>query len=261
MFSLCWRELVRFARQRSRVVGMVVTPLLFWLFLGSGLGSSFHPPGAPSPTVSGSGYLQYFFPGTIIMIVLFTSTLSNMSVIEDRREGFLLSVLVAPIYRISLVLGKVLGGTLQAVAPGILFLLIAPTVGFRLHPLQLLSLTGVLFLISFCLTCMGFFIAWRMDSTAGFHAVLNLVLIPMWLLSGALFPASGASVWIQWVMRLNPLTYGLDALRRLLYWDAAVPAFDVAPLGLSLAITVLFGIATLVAALVWTGRPTTKNLG
>ncbi len=261
MLSLCSRELVRFSRQRSRVVGMVATPLLFWIFIGSGLGSSFHPPSASADSAAGAGYLQYFFPGTIIMIVLFTSVLANMSVIEDRREGFLLSVLVAPIYRLSLVLGKVLGGTIQSVVPGILFLLIGPAVGFHLHALQLLYLSGLLFLVSFCLTCMGFFIAWQMDSAAGFHAVLNLVLIPMWLLSGSLFPASGASVWIQWTMRLNPLTYGLDALRRLLYWDAAVPDFGVAPLGLSLAVTVLFGIVTLVAALVWTGRPTTKNLG
>jgi len=257
MATLWWRELVRFSRQRSRVLGMVATPLLFWLFIGSGLGSSFHP---PSETV-GSGYLQYFFPGTVIMVVLFTSVLATMSVIEDRREGFLLSVLVAPICRSSLVLGKVLGGTTQAVLPGLIFLLLGPVVGLTLHPLQLVFLTGVLFLISFCLTSLGFFIAWRMDSVQGFHAILNLVLIPMWLLSGALFPSSGASTWVQWVMRLNPLTYGLAALRRILYGQAATVSIDVAPLALSLEITVLFGVLTFVAALVWSGRPTVKNLG
>lgn len=261
MLTLWWRELVRFARQRSRVIGMVATPLLFWLFIGSGLGRSFQPPSASSSAAAGAGYLQYFFPGTIIMIVLFTSVLATMSVIEDRKEGFLLSVLVAPIYRSSLILGKVMGGTTQAVVPGFVFLLLWPAVGFALHPMQLLLLTAVLFLVSFSLTCLGFLIAWRMDSVSGFHAILNLVLIPMWLLSGALFPASGASVWIQWAMKLNPLTYGLAVLRRLLYWNSANVAADVAPLGISLEVMVLFGIAVFVAALIWTGRPTAKNLG
>ncbi len=257
MATLWWRELVRFMRQRSRIAGMVGTPLLFWLFIGSGLGNSFHPPSGAAD--AGGGYLQYFFPGTVIMIVLFTSVLSTMSVIEDRREGFLLSVLVAPISRSSLILGKVLGGTTQSVLPGFLFLLIAPAIGFTLHPAQLLFLTGVLFLVAFCLTCFGFFIAWGMDSVQGFHAILNLVLIPMWLLSGALFPASGASVWVQWIMRLNPLTYGLAALRRLLAGNLADAGLDVASLTTSIVVTVLFGIVTFVSALIWSGRPVTSK--
>ena len=260
MLSLCWRELVRFIRQRSRVVGMVATPLLFWLFLGSGLGSSFHTASAAGAT-QGSGYLEYFFPGTIISIVLFTSFLSTISVIEDRKEGFLLSVLVAPINRAALVLGKVLGGTVQAVVPGFLVLLLAPAVGFHLHVTQLALMTFVLFLNSFCITTVGFFFAWRMDSVQGFHVVFNIVLLPLWLLSGALFPSSGASVWMQWVMRVNPLTYGLAALRQLLYWDmpgvgAGVPSFAV-----SLIVTILFCAAMLFPALLWTGRPSTKNMG
>ena len=150
---------------------------------------------------------------------------------------------------------------MQAVVPGFLVLLLAPAVGFHLHAMQLVLMTLVLFLNSFCITAVGFFFAWRMDSTQGFHVVFNIVLLPLWLLSGALFPASGASVWMQWVMRVNPLTYGLAALRQLLYWDmpgvgAGVPSF-----GLSLVVTILFGAAMLFAALLWTGRPATKNLG
>lgn len=257
MMSLWWREMVRFTRQRSRVIGMVATPLLFWLFIGSGLGNSFRP---QSPGGDG-GYLQYFFPGTIVMMVLFTSVLAAMSVIEDRHDGFLLSVMVAPVSRAALVLGKVLGGTTQSLLPAVLALFIAPAVGFRLHPLQFLWLTAILFMISFFLTSMGFYIAWKMDSTQGFHAILNLVLMPMWLLSGALFPASGASVAIQWTMKLNPLTYGLAALRRLLAGTTIPVPPDVAPLGLSVELTVLFTAIAIGAALIWTGRPTVKNLG
>ena len=256
MATLWQRELTHFFRQPARVAGLVAAPLLFWFFLGSGLGASFRPPSVAAD----AGYLRYFFPGTVVMIVLFSSIFSNMSVIEDRRDGFLQSVLVAPITRSSLVLGKVLGGTTQAMLPGLLFLLVGPTVGFSLRPLPVLLAVGVLFLIAFSLTTMGFAIAWWMDSAQGFHAILNLVLIPMWLLSGAVFPASGASMWIQWVMRINPLTYEVAALRRALFEPHLAVAADVAPLGLSLAISALFCLLSLIAALVWSGRPTVKQL-
>ena len=257
IITLWWRELIRFLRQRSRIVGVLAAPLIFWLFIGSGLGTSFQP----SSAASSSHYLQYFFPGTVVMVVLFTSIFSTMSVIEDRREGFLLSVLVAPIPRSSLVLGKVLGGTTQALLPGCLFLLLAPAVGFSLQPFQMIQMAGILFLIAFFLTSLGFCIAWRMDSAQGFHAVVNLFMIPMWLLSGALFPASGASTWIQWVMRLNPLTYGVAALRRTLHGQAASVAPDVPPLAFSLEVTALFAVLAIVATMIWAGRPTAANLG
>ena len=122
IFSLWWRELVRFYRQRSRVAGVLGSPLIFWLVVGSGIGSSFRPDGAKS-----SGYLEYFFPGTIILIILFTSIFTMMSVIEDRKEGFLLSVLVSPASRGSLVMGKVLGGSTLALIQGMIFLFLGPT--------------------------------------------------------------------------------------------------------------------------------------
>ena len=257
MATLWWRELVRLSRERTRVLGLVAAPFLFWLFLGAGLGQSFQPPSASG----GGGYLQYFFPGTVIMVVLFASIFSTMSVIEDRREGFLQSVLVAPVSRASIVLGKVLGGTTQAVVPGFLFLLTGPAVGFPFGLPQLIGLTAILFLISFALTSLGFLIAWRMDSVQGFHAVLNLVLIPMWLLSGALFPASGAAPWVQWFMRLNPLTYAVSALRRALHSQGSPLGEDVASLGFSLEITALFGLLAVTAALLECRRPTIKSPG
>jgi len=118
--SLWWREIVRFYRQRSRVVGVIASPLLFWVVIGSGFGTSFRSSGA-----GGEHYLNYFFPGALIMIVLFTAIFTMMSVIEDRKEGFLLSVLVAPVSRSVIVLGKVLGGATLATFQGLIFLLFA----------------------------------------------------------------------------------------------------------------------------------------
>src|SRR5258706_2199327 len=120
--TLWQREMVRFLRQRDRVVGALLTPIVFWLLLGSGLGKSFSAPGAPA----GHGYLEYFFAGTVVMILLFTAIFSTISVIEDRREGFLQGVLVAPVGRFALVLGKILGGTTLAVGQGLIFLALAP---------------------------------------------------------------------------------------------------------------------------------------
>src|SRR3954466_2558549 len=210
-FTLWWREVVRFYRQRTRVVGVIASPVLFWLVIGSGFGTSFRS-GA-----GGQHYLDYFYPGALIMIVLFTSIFTMMSVIEDRKEGFLLSVLVAPVSRSAIVLGKVMGGTTLSTIQGLIFLVFAPLVGVHVGVGDFALIVLTIFLVSFALTALGFAIAWPMDSTQAFHAIINLFLIPLWLLSGALFPLNSASGWIRALMLANPLTYGVEALRLLLY--------------------------------------------
>src|ERR1700690_2306331 len=151
-FTLWWRELVRFYRQRARVVGVIASPLLFWVVIGSGFGSSFHSGGVQGQ----QNYLDYFYPGALIMIVLFTSIFTMMSVIEDRKEGFLLSVLVAPVPRSAIVLGKVLGGTTLSAIQGMIFLVFAPFAGVHLNVAQVLLVGVVVFLVSFALTALGF---------------------------------------------------------------------------------------------------------
>src|SRR5215470_4408730 len=247
-FTLWWRELVRFYRQRSRVIGVIASPLVFWIVLGSGFGTSFRSGSA------GQNYLDYAYPGTLIMIVLFTSIFTMMSVIEDRKEGFLLSVLVAPVPRSAIVLGKVLGGTTLAAVQGLLFLVLAPLTGVHVGLAALPLIVLTVFLVSFALTALGFAIAWPMDSTSAFHAIINLFLIPLWLLSGALFPLSGASGWLKIVMRINPLTYGVEALRALLYPDVLTDT----SLAASMATLVLFSLFMFGLAFVVANRRSTK---
>ena len=184
-FTLWWREIVRFYRQPTRVVGVLASPLVFWLVIGSGFGTSFRSGGGPGQ----QHYLDYFYPGALIMIVLFTSIFTMMSVIEDRKEGFLLSVLVAPVPRTAIVLGKVLGGTTLSAIQGMIFLIFAPFAGVHLDLVQVLLVGVVVFLVSFSLTALGFAIAWPMDSSQAFHGIVNLFLIPLWLLSGAPVPS------------------------------------------------------------------------
>jgi ABC-2 type transport system permease protein len=236
--TLWWREVVRFLRQRNRIVGALGTPLVFWLIIGSGLGSSFR-----SSTLGGEHYLEYSFPGTLALILLFTSIFSTISIIEDRQAGFLQSVLVAPVSRGAITLGKILGGTTLALLQALLFLLLAPLVGIGLSIVKFLTLAAVLFVVGFALTAVGFLIAWRMDSTQGFHAIMNLLLIPMWLLSGSFFPASGAPAWIRVLIHANPLTYGVGAIRRILYMGQGQASMDIPSLGTCLAISIGFGLA------------------
>jgi ABC-2 type transport system permease protein len=246
-FSLARRELVRFLRQRNRIIGALATPIVFWLLIGAGMGRSFQVPGSSG----GDSYLHYFYPGTVLMILLFTAIFSTISIIEDRREGFLQSVLVAPIPPRVIVLGKVLGGTALAFGQGLIFLLLAPLVGFHLTAVSFLLALAVLFVVSFALTALGFCIAWRMSSTQGFHAIMNLFLMPMWFLSGALFPASGAMGGLRWVIAANPLSYGLSALRQTMEWHRASAASFL----ISMTVSVAFAVAMFVlASVVATGR-------
>ena len=247
--SLWWREVVRFYRQRSRVVGVIASPVVFWLVIGSGFGTSFRGSGAGD-----QHYLDYFYPGALIMIVLFTSIFTMMSVIEDRKDGFLLSVLTAPVGRGVVVMGKVLGGATLATIQGLIFLIFAPLVGIHFTIASLLLIVLVVALVSFALTALGFAIAWPMDSPQAFHAVVNLFMIPLWLVSGALFPLSGASGWIRILMRANPLTYGVEGLRTLLF-PAAATEFSA-----TLAISVLAGFSLVMFAIAFAlaNRRTTR---
>jgi len=244
--SLGKREVVRFLRQRNRIVSALVTPIFFWLFLGAGMGSSFR-------AGNSDNYMNYFFPGTVVMILLFTAIFSTISIIEDRQEGFLQSVLVAPISPMAIVMGKVIGGTFLAFGQGIIFLALAPLVGFHFHVLGVLLSLVMMLAMSFALTALGFCIAWRMESTQGFHAIMMLFLMPMWLLSGAVFPAANVSFRIvRWAIRANPLSYGLDGLRYAMEWGRAGLVHSFWPcMGITLAFA---AVMFMIAAKLATGR-------
>ena len=245
--ALAKREVVRFLRQPHRVVGALATPIVFWLLIGGGMGRSFQAANLPG----GDNYLQYFFPGTILMILLFTAIFSTISIIEDRREGFLQSVLVAPVSRMAIVLGKVLGGTALAFAQGLVLLALAPVAGIPLTLVGFGLAAVTMAVIAFALAALGFCIAWRMSSTQGFHAIMNLFLMPMWFLSGALCPAEQAWGGLRLVMRANPLSYGLSALREAMYWGHGATASAGAwagQLGVTAAFAVvLFAVASRIA--------------
>lgn len=243
VYTLWQREIVRFLRQRSRITGALAQPLVFWLLLGGGLNASFRPAGA-----GGTSYVAYFYPGTIALVLLFTAIFATIATVEDRKEGFLQGVLVAPMPRWCIVLGQALGGTTLAVLQGGLTLALAPLVGIHLTIGSLLATLAVMTIIALGLTCLGLVIAWHMDSTQGFHAIMNLLLIPIWLLSGAFFPAEGAPAPLSWLMAVDPLTYGLAALRHCLHVADPALLATLPGMGVSLLISSLFAVIMLFAA-------------
>jgi ABC-2 type transport system permease protein len=247
VWTLAQREWVRFIRQRNRVFGAIGQPIIFWLLFGAGLGPTFSLPGTAG-AADAISYREYFFPGTLILILLFTAIFTTISIIEDRREGFLQSVLVAPQPRWAMVLGKITGGSLIAMVQGLVFLLLGLTLGLKPALPMVAAIVAFLFVVSVALTGLGFVFAWRLDSSQGFHAIMSVVLFPMWLLSGAFFPASDGV--LGWLVRLNPLTYGVAGLRHLLYWGASDEVRAAAlPVGLPslpicVAVTVAFALVT-----------------
>lgn len=214
------RDILRFFRQRSRVAGALVQPLLFWLVLGTGLSGTFRM------ETASVGYMEYFYPGVVLMVVLFTSIFTTMSLIEDRHAGFLQAVLVGPASRASLVLGKTLGGTTIAMIQAALFLALAPFAGFALTSISWPMLLAHLVLASAGLTALGFAIAWWLDSVQGYHAVMSVLLLPMWVLSGAMFPPTEGTLMAK-LMQLNPLSYAASGVRRALYGGTLPPGASV----------------------------------
>ena len=218
-YSLALREVMRFLRQKNRVIGALATPVIFWFVLGSGVGRSLMEAGSRTRI----DYLSYFFPGIVLLIILFTAIFSTVSIIEDRKEGFLQGVPGARSGGAAILFGKLMGGTILAVLQALTVVLVAPYADHHPDLRVLLYLVAVMSVLAVGLTALGFLLAWPMDSTQGFHAVINLLFVPLWLLSGALFPAAGAAEWVRVLIRYNPLSYAHNALQGLLATQPGMP--------------------------------------
>ncbi len=240
--GVLWRrDLLRFFRQPSRIVGALGQPILFWLIIGSGMAATFRMPG------SRVGYLEFFYPGVVLMVVLFAAIFTTVSVIEDRHAGFLQAVLAGPGSRAALVLGKSLGSASVALSQAALFLALAPWAGFPLGRIHWWLLAAALALAAVGLAALGFAVAWAIDNIQGYHAIQMTLLVPLWVVSGAMFPPSGAHPVFGAVMRVNPVAYAVSAARRAL---AGPRAAGVLPgsAGLELAVLAAFAVATLALA-------------
>jgi len=225
------REIFRMLKEPSRILGVVVQPLLFWFVIGSGFVPSFR-----LEQDHALDYQTFFFPGVLALVILFSAIFSTITLIDDRASGFLQAVLVAPGNRASVVFGKILGVVTIALIQAILFLSVTPFIHISLTQVNFLLLFVLLILGAVSMSGIGFIFAWVTESSAAYHALMSVILIPMWVLSGAMFPATTG--WIQKVALVNPLGWLVSGLR-------AVFNSNVAPLGsvpvlLSLRVCLLF---------------------
>jgi ABC-2 type transport system permease protein len=207
-----------------RLLASLAQPLLFLLIFGTGLSASLRGIGGGLGGASSVNYVQFIYPGIIGMAVLFTSIFSAMSIVWDREFGFLKEVLVAPIDRSAIAIGKALGGSTQAMVQGMILLVLAPIVGVRLTPLAVLELIPLIFVLAFALTTLGVVLAAGMKSMQGFQAVLNFLMMPIFFLSGALFPLSNLPWWMTGLTRIDPAAYGIDPIRRVILGASGIPS-------------------------------------
>lgn len=250
------RELVRFFRNRARILTSLVQPILFLLILGTGLSQML--PAAPG----GFDYRTFMFPGILAMTVLFTSVFSAVSIVWDREFGFLREVLVAPISRVSVILGKILGGASVATLQGTLMLALAGVAHVPYSPGLLLGVVGAMAVTALAMTAFGALVASWMAQVESFQMVMQFFVMPMFFLSGAVFPLGRLPRWLEVLTRLDPLSYAVDPIRRIVFQHLEVPRTMVellnpgitwgnwkVPLGLELALVAAFGILVLGGAL------------
>jgi ABC-2 type transport system permease protein len=233
IYTIWLRETITFWREKGRVVGMIGQPLLYLVILGKGITAGMH-----LNTASNVGYIQFLYPGVIAMSILFTSIFSSISIIWDREFGFLKEVLVAPVPRWGVALGKAVGGATVAMIQSIIMVAMAPLVGISLSVLIVVKLLVLAFLMSIAVTSLGIVIASRMESMQSFQMVMNFLVMPIYFLSGAMFPMTSAPTWLKSLMTIDPLTYGVDAIRNVVFGNTQIligeitrPLIDVARQG------------------------------
>jgi ABC-2 type transport system permease protein len=256
--SIVWRrELIRFRTDRLRAITSLVQPFLFLFVLGTGL-SRLAGRGLPV----GVDFRTFIYPGVLAMSVLFTSIFSAASIVWDREFGFLREMLVAPVQRWAIVVGKCLGGATVATFQGLIFLALAGFAHVPYNPVLLLTLVGELLLLAFTLTAFGVMMAARIKQIQAFMALTQLFVLPLFFLSGALYPLNGLPAWLTVLTRIDPLTYIVDPMRAAVFSHLSVSPLAVhalspgvtwfgwvVPLGLSLAMVAAMGAAMLAIAI------------
>jgi ABC-2 type transport system permease protein len=247
-YTIWYRDVLRFVRDRTRVLTSLAQPLLFLFVFGGGL----------APAMSGLGggnlsFTEFMFPGILGMTVLFTSIFSAVSIVWDREFGFLKEVMVAPVSRTAVALGKVAGGSTVAMFQALIVLVLAPLIRIRLSVVQILVLVGLMLLLAAVMTSFGILIAARQRTMEGFQMIMQFLLMPMFFLSGALFPLRGVPLWMSVLSRIDPVTYGVDPLRQVALRESVsaqlLQTLSLHPIAADIVVMVGIGLVFIVPAI------------
>ena len=241
--NVLWRrDLMRFLKQPSRIIGAMGQPLIFWFVVGAGLSPNFEIANLEMD------YQAYFYPGVVLMVLLFAAIFSSMSVIEDRRIGFLQCVMAGPGSRMSLVLGKCLGSSSVAIIQALLFVALAPVAGFSFLDTDWLLLAVTMILASLGLTSFGFLMAWLLNNVQAYHAIQMVLLVPLWMISGAMFPPQPDSPVFNAMMTYNPIAHAVSTVRHAMYSGTAPDATVVSSPTVGVAVLAVFALVSLMGA-------------
>jgi ABC-2 type transport system permease protein len=241
VYVICMREFIKFFREKSRLLGTLARPVLWLFVVGNGMSSIIKPQ-------AGFSYLQFIFPGMIGMTILFSSIFSSISIVWDREFGFMKEMLVAPISRLSIVIGKTISGTLISVAQAVIILMLIPFLGMHITVMQFIEVVSISVLVSFCITSLGILIAARLTSFDGFNIIMNFLVMPMLFLSGAMYPVTSMPSALRHLTLLNPLTYGIDAFKHVLLKNGTPPLGPEFPLFLDLSLVTAVSLVMLTLA-------------
>jgi ABC-2 type transport system ATP-binding protein len=220
VYVIVAREFKKFVRDKSRLISTLARPLI-WLFLVGG--------GMSKLVSFGTGvtYMQFIFPGILGMTILFSSIFSSISIIWDKEFGLMKEILVAPVSRFSIVIGKALSGTVISVLQTVIILMLFPFLGIELSILSILSIIGIASLLAFCISAIGIIVATFFESFESFGAIINFIVMPMFFLSGAMYPVEKLPEILKLITRINPLTYGVDALKHAIFIDSSIADFSI----------------------------------
>jgi ABC-2 type transport system permease protein len=252
-YTIWYRDVLRFERDRVRILAALGQPLLYLFVFGTGLA-----PAMSGATGGALDFRQFIFPGILAMAVLFTAIFSAISIVWDREFGFLKEVMVAPVSRTAVALGKVAGGATVAMFQGAIVLLLAPLIGVALSAGQVASVVGLMLLLATMMTSLGIMIAARQRTMEGFQMMMNFLLMPMFFLSGAFFPLRDVPLWLAWLSRLDPVSYGVDSLRQEVLRRSVstemIRSLTLHPIGANIAVMAVLSVAFIVPAVWQFGR-------
>lgn len=231
IYVIVAREFIKFVRERGRLVSTLARPLL-WLFLvGGGMSRMVSPD-------MGMPYMQFIFPGIIGMTILFSSIFSSISIIWDKEFGFMKEMLVAPVSRFSIVIGKALSGTVVSTIQALIILLLFPVIGLKLTIVQIIFILCISIILSFCLSSLGILIATFYENFESFSVIMNFIVMPMFFLSGAMYPVKLLPHVLSFFTKINPLTYGIDALKYMVFPEKKLLTHDF-PLSLDISVIII----------------------
>lgn len=241
VYVICQRDFIRFFREKSRYLGTLARPVLWLFVVGNGMSAFIKPQG-------GFSYLQFIFPGMVGMTIMFSAVLSSASIVLDREFGFMKEMLVAPISRLSIILGKAVSGTVISVLQAVILLLLIPVLGISVTAGQFTLVVAASVLVSFSFTSMGILIAACIRSFDGYNVVMNFLVMPMFLLSGAMYPVTSMPPVLRQLSLLNPATYCVDLFKHILLRNATPPAGPEFSLAFDLLVVVALSAVTMALA-------------